>query len=109
MSLGLTIGLLVGGQLAVILAWFAMGVGSSVVIPMVFSLAGSIAKNQYSGVISPSQAVASVSGISYSAFLVGPPVIGFIADLISLRWAMLFPALLALGIIYGSRIAHKFE
>ncbi len=104
-AVGLSTGLYIGGQLAIILAWFAMGIGASVVIPMVFSLAGSIANKEYPGVIAPSQAVATVSGISYAAFLIGAPTIGFVADIISLRWAMLIPAVLALGIILGSRIA----
>ncbi len=106
-AIGLSSGLIIGGQSAIVVAWFAMGIGASVVIPMVFSVAGAIAKNSFSGVVAPSQAVATVSGISYSAFLIGPPVIGFIADLISLRWAMMIPAFLALGIIYGSRIAQR--
>lgn len=106
-GLGLSIGLLIGGQIAIVLAWFAMGVGASVVIPMVFSIAGTIAKTEYAGVVAPSQAVATVSGISYSAFLIGPPLIGFLADVISLRWAMFVPAALALGIIFGARFAPK--
>jgi MFS family permease len=106
-GLGLSTGLLIGGQIAIVLAWFAMGIGASVVIPMVFSVAGSLAKNEYSDVVAPSQAVATVSGISYAAFLFGPPIIGFAADIISLRWAMLIPAFLALGIVFGSRIAKQ--
>lgn len=106
-AIGLSTGLFVGGQIAIVLSWFAMGVGASVVIPMVFSIAGAIAKNEYAGQVAPSQAVATVSGISYAAFLVGPPIIGFIADAISLRWAMLVPAILALGIIFGAKFANK--
>ncbi len=74
---------------------------------MVFSLSGSIANKEFAGDIAPSQAVATVSGISYAAFLIGAPTIGFVADLISLRWAMLIPAFLALGIIFGARIAKN--
>lgn len=106
-AFGLSIGLIIGGQVAIVLAWFAMGVGASVVIPMVFSIAGAIAKNEYEGVVAPSQAVATVSGISYAAFLIGPPIIGFLADLVSLRWAMLVPAFLAIGIIFGAKFANK--
>ena len=104
---GLSTGLIIGGQVSIILAWFSMGIGASVVIPMVFSLAGSIANKEFAGVIAPSQAVATVSGISYAAFLIGAPTIGFVADLISLRWAMMIPAFLALGIIFGARIAKN--
>lgn len=101
---GLTTGLVVGGIPATVFAWLCLGLGASVVIPMSFSLAGSIASNEYAGQIAPSQAVATVSGIAYAAFFIGPPVIGFVADATSLRIAMGIPALLALGVVLGSKI-----
>ena len=48
-----------------------------------------------------------LAGLIDAAFLIGAPTIGFVADLISLRWAMMIPALLALGIIFGARIAKN--
>ena len=106
---GLASGLLVGGPVAIVVAWFSIGAGASVVIPMVFSLAGSIAKRDHAGVLAPSRAVATVTGISYSAFMIGPPTIGLLADVVSLRWAMLVPALLALGVVAGGLFARKYE
>ena len=108
-GLGEIAGLLIGGASGVILGWLCVGLGVSVVIPTVFSLAGSIAKERYAGVIAPSQAVATVSAASYSAFMLGPTVIGFLADQISLRWAMLFPAVLVLGVAAGSRLAKAAD
>jgi MFS family permease len=93
---GLLLGLLFGGIWGVIFGWLALGVGLSIVIPMLFSEAGSIAKNKFDGQYSSAEAVATVSGIAYFGFLVGPPVIGFLADQINLRWAMLLPSVLAL-------------
>lgn len=96
-SVGLASGLLMGTSYGVIAGWFFLGMGLSVVIPLLFSAAGTIASTHFSGQIAPSQAVAIVSGISYFGFIVGPPTLGFIADRIQLRWAMFVPvALVAL-------------
>ena len=51
-GLGLTVGLLIGGYFGVLLAWFLLGIGLSVVIPMMFSAAGTIADTQYKSIIS---------------------------------------------------------
>lgn len=93
---GLIIGLLVGGIVGVVIGWLALGLGLSTVIPMLFSEAGIIAKSKFENRYSPAEAIAMVSGIAYFGFLVGPPVIGFLADQLTLRWAMLLPGVLAL-------------
>jgi MFS family permease len=102
-GVGLSSGLLIGGIYPQIIAWFTIGVGMALVIPMVFSLAGEIARERFAGRIAPSQAVAIASGISYAGFMVGPPIMGFIAEVITLRWAMLVPAFLAILLAFGSR------
>lgn len=102
-GIGLATGLIIGGIYAQIFAWFAIGAGMSVVIPMVFSLAGEIARTRFAGQIAPSQAVAAASGISYLGFMVGPPFMGFLSNLLTLRWAMLIPAGLAFALAFGSR------
>ena len=66
-----------------------------------------MAKNQFADRMAPSEAMAMVSGIAYFGFLAGPPSIGFVADQISLRWAMLIPAVLALFIAIGSFFVVK--
>src|SRR5487761_2250578 len=83
---GLAIGLLVGGNFGVVFGWLFLGAGLSVVIPLLYSAAGTLAATKLKGHIAPSQAVAIVSGISYFGFIVGPPTIGIIADQIQLRW-----------------------
>jgi MFS family permease len=102
-GIGLGGGLLVGGIGGVILGWLAAGIGLSIVIPMLFSQAGEIAKNRFEGQFAPSEGVAMVSGIAYFGFLVGPPTLGFLGDAIGLRWAMLVPAVLALVMALGSK------
>ncbi len=60
-----------------------VGLGLSLIIPLAFSAAG-----RKPGL--PSGAgISSVAAIGYSGFLVGPPVIGLIAELTSLRIALL--------------------
>ena len=101
---GLAAGLFIGGSGGIILGWFLFGIGLSTVIPLLFSAAGSMANKRFHGEISPAEAVARISGISYFGFIVGPPLMGFLADVITLRWAMLVPALLAVIISASSRI-----
>ena len=102
-GVGLASGLLIGGIGGVIFGWLAAGIGLSIVIPMLFSQAGEIAKTRFEGQFAPSEGVAMVSGIAYFGFLVGPPTLGFLGDAVGLRWAMLVPAVLALVMALGSK------
>ena len=51
----------------------------------------------------PSVALAAVSTVGFTGFLVGPPVIGFIAHETGLRIALLLVLLLALVIVLIAR------
>lgn len=102
-GIGLSSGLLIGGKFGVIFAWVLLGIGVSIVIPMVFSAAGEIADKEYKGVISSGETIAVVSGITYFGFVFGPPMMGAIADVIGLRWAMMIPAGLAIILALGAR------
>jgi len=106
-SIGMSTGLLMNSTAGAIFGWFWMGAGLSVAIPLLFSAAGSLANKRFAGQIAPAQAVAMVSGISYFGFIVGPPFIGFISDLTTLRTALFVPALLALTIVASARIAKS--
>ena len=102
-GIGLGGGLLVGGIGGVVFGWFAAGIGLSIVVPMLFTQAGEIAKTRFEGQFAPSEGVAIVSGIAYFGFLVGPPILGFLGDAIGLRWALMVPAILALLMAFGAR------
>ncbi|MBU3692279.1 MAG: MFS transporter [Candidatus Nanopelagicaceae bacterium] len=104
---GLAAGLFIGGVPAIMVAWFLLGLGLSVVIPLMFSAAGTLASTKYAGVIAPSEAVAKVSGVSYFGFVIGPPLIGFIADAIELRWTLLLIAALSYLLIFASKYAKS--
>lgn len=102
---GLALGLLLGGIPMLMLAWFLLGIGLSVVIPLMFSAAGTLASTKYQGVIAPSQAIARVSGVSYFGFVIGPPLIGFLAELVELRWALFLLVALTVSLIPAARYA----
>jgi MFS family permease len=61
------------------LAFMAVGLGVSTIVPTVYSIAGRTPG------ISPSIALTTVSSVSFLGFMVGPPVIGYIAHASSLR------------------------
>jgi MFS family permease len=67
---------------------FAMaGMGLSVIIPLVFGSGGHIPG------ISPGAGIATVTGLGYVGFIVGPPTIGFASQVFTLRYALGFVAL----------------
>ena len=66
------------------------GVGFSVIVPLVFGAGGRLAS------IPRSAGIAMVSGSGYIGFLCGPPLIGLLAQLSSLRSALLLVVALSL-------------
>ena len=69
-----------------IVGFMLVGAGVSSVVPMIYSLAGKTAN------ISPGVALTAVTTIGFSGFLIGPPLIGFIAGIATLRASFLLIA-----------------
>ncbi|WP_281972794.1 MFS transporter [Ruegeria faecimaris] len=67
-----------------------MGLGYAVIMPVAFSRA---ANDPH---VPPGQAIASVATLGYGGLLIGPPLIGFLAEMLTLRVA--FMALLPLAV-----------
>ena len=67
---------------AALAGFAAAGAGFSSIVPVVFAAGGRIPG------IGDGAGVATVSGLGYLGFLVGPPAIGFISELSSLRWGL---------------------
>jgi fucose permease len=67
----------------------AVGLGLSILVPLVFSAAGR------SSSMPAGTAIAAVAAVGYGAFLIGPPTIGLAAELVTLRGA--FTILLVLA------------
>lgn len=81
------------------IAFMFVGLGVSTIVPTVYSIAG---KNKN---VSPSVALTTVSSVSFLGFLLGPPVIGYIAEFSSLRFSFAFIGVFGILItIMASRI-----
>ncbi len=76
-----------------IAGFLLVGAGISSVVPMVYSAAGR-SKTMSAGV-----ALAAVSTIGFVGFLFGPPIIGFIAGLATLRASFVFIAVMGASVV----------
>ena len=74
------------------LAFMMVGIGVSSIVPTVYSTAGSASK------IPPGLALATVSSVSFLGFLMGPPLIGYIAEAFSLRYSFAVIGFFGIGI-----------
>lgn len=92
-SIGLLVAVIHPVFNTVLFAFFLAGVGTSAIVPLVYSLAGR------SGRLSPGAALAAVTTIGFCGFLIGPPLIGFIAEFAGLRTAYMLIATMGLTII----------
>jgi hypothetical protein len=93
-------GVLIAGQPVLSVAGFALaGVGIANAVPLLFSAAGRVPP------AGPS--LAAVFTVGYTGFIVGPPVIGFLADQIGLPETLGLLVLAALSVAaLGGRAAH---
>ena len=83
------------------LGFLLVGAGVSSVVPMIYSAAGR------SKQMSPGVAIAAVSTIGYLGFLFGPPFIGFIAQVSSLRVSLGLIAVMGTMIALIAGRMHK--
>ena len=86
--------LLIGAPAAALLGLFLIGLGVANGVPLMFSAAGRQPD------MPPGAGIAAVSSMGSFGFLVGPPIIGVLADAVSLPWAL---ATLILGAVVGVR------
>ena len=93
---GLAAALAVGTVAAALIGFAAVGFGFATIIPLVFGAAGRI-EGQSSG-----SGLATVTTIGYLGFLIGPPLIGYAADLLTLRLALI---LVVVSSIAGALLA----
>jgi fucose permease len=70
--------------------FFIVGLGVSTVIPVLYATAGKTN-------ISASIAIATVSTVSFLGFLIGPPLIGYVAELTNLRISFVIVAAFVLA------------
>ena len=82
-----------GGLPLILVGWCLVGLGVGLVAPQIYGLAGHIGGGR---------GLALVVSFGYAAFLVGPALIGFVADQTDLQRAMLVPVVTAVGLIVMS-------
>ena len=73
-----------------IIGFFIVGFGVSSVVPLVYSEAGK------ANIKSPGPALAAVTSIGFLGFLIGPPLIGVVAGIFSLRLSLLIIAIIGI-------------
>jgi len=97
-ALGLGLSLLIAQPLAALLGFACVGLGLANIVPILFTAAG-----RTSGVASEI-GIATVASCGYFGFLIGPPLIGFVAQATSLAWGL---ALVALFIAFIALLAGR--
>jgi MFS family permease len=102
-TIGMAFALVVGQPWASLIGFACVGWGVSSLFPMAFSAAGN-AKGVNQGV-----ALAAIATMGYTGFLVGPPLIGFIAQATGLRLALAVVVMLSLVITFGSSTLKASE
>ncbi|HAX96033.1 MAG TPA: MFS transporter [Prolixibacteraceae bacterium] len=76
------------------IAFMIVGLGVSSIVPSVYSAAGRHPD------VPPGIALATVSSVSFLGFLMGPPLIGYIAELAGLRYSFALIGIFGLGIAF---------
>ena len=87
------------------IGFLMVGAGVASIVPVSYGIAGR------SKLYSPSVALALVSTISFFGFLVGPPLIGFVAELFDLKVSFALIGINGLGILlltsFSKNVFHK--
>lgn len=81
---GLALVILLPYPVTVLLGLLLVGLGLSVVVPIAYSTAGNVPD------LPPGVGIGMVTTIGYAGLLLGPPIIGFLADWQNLRIALVF-------------------
>ncbi|MEM1214743.1 MAG: MFS transporter [Bacteroidota bacterium] len=85
---GLVVALVFPSILPGILGFFLVGLGLSTIVPIAYSVAGNLPG------LAPGVGISMVTSIGYAGFLVGPAMIGLLAEWQGLRFGMTFVLLL---------------
>lgn len=85
------------------IAFMLVGLGVSSIVPTVYSAAGNQSK------VPPGIALATVSSVSFLGFLMGPPLIGYIAEVAGLRYSFAVMGIFGLGITFMVSRIRAFQ
>lgn len=98
---GLILSVLVPTVITAAIGFLLVGLGVASIVPISYGIAGR------SKLYAPSVALALVSTISFFGFLLGPPLIGFVADLFDLQVSFTLISINGLGILLLSSIRKQ--
>jgi predicted MFS family arabinose efflux permease len=90
---GILIAILLPYAATVLIGFFLCGLGLATVVPIIYSTAGNTKG------VAPSVGIAMATTVGYAGFFVGPPVIGYLADMYSLRVGFCFTLFLFLAML----------
>ncbi|WP_412467228.1 MFS transporter [Pedobacter sp. KLB.chiD] len=93
-SIGMALAVIFPYLITAIFGFMLIGLGVSSIVPMVYSIAGNNRK------VPAGKAITMVSSIGYFAFLFGPPLIGYVSQLSSLRYSFGIISVFGLLIIF---------
>ncbi len=88
-GIGALIVMFAPGLTVALVGFVFFGLGYAMVIPLAFSRAANDPD------VAPGQAIASVATLSYGAILIGPPLIGFVAEVVGLNGSLALLTVLA--------------
>lgn len=100
-AFGLVLAIAIDSAIASLIGFMLVGVGASNVVPILFSAAG----NQR--VMPANLAIASVTTVGYAGILAGPAVIGLIAQIFSLTFALACVAALLLIVTASAKAVTR--
>jgi MFS family permease len=99
--LGLLLAVVLPNIITAALGFLLVGFGVASIVPVSYGIAGR------SKLYSPSVALALVSTLAFFGFLVGPPLIGFIAELVNLKISFALVSFNGIGILLLSSFGKK--
>jgi MFS family permease len=97
-AVGLSFGLLIGEPWSALVGFGTVGIGLACSFPVLLSVAGQLPN------MAPGVAISAVAMLGYTGFLVGPPVIGFVAELTGLRIGLSVVVLLGIAMVVLARL-----
>lgn len=98
---GLVLSVLVPTLITAAFGFLLVGLGVASIVPVSYGIAGR------SKMYAPSVALALVSTIAFFGFLLGPPLIGFVADLFDLQVSFTLISINGLGVLLLSSIRKQ--
>ena len=101
MAIGFFMAILFPYFFSACIGFLLVGLGNSILVPMVYSLAGQ------SKEMTPGYAIASVTIIGYVGFLAGPVLVGLISESAGMQWAFGLMGVLSLFIIWITFVLKK--